>query len=359
MLLASSLIFFGSWLSYSCSGSPPTEISILWEEEKAVGLILSGDLAENREMADFTFHLGGAESSPAILGELSLADEGYLFTPLIPFTRGQRYEVRYQGLTIGSVVVPSLSAEEAGLEVLAIYPSLGQLPENQLKFYIQFSKPMREGQSGAWATLLDSKGDTVKGAFLDLQPELWNEDQTLLTLWLDPGRIKRDLIPNQKIGAPLQEGQSYQLVLSEAWPGKNGGNLLRRHVKDFVANARDSTSPKPDTWNLDIPKAETLGSLTIDFREALDYSLLQEVFAIKRPEEALIPGNWTLGPEEKSIRFTPEKPWQKGVHLLEIESRLEDLAGNNLNRPFETDLLNPVRTEKETELKQLHFEIKD
>ena len=42
------------------------------------------------------------------------------------------------------------------------------------------------------------------GTFLDLQPELWNAEGTVLTLWLDPGRIKRDLIPNKELGIPLK-----------------------------------------------------------------------------------------------------------------------------------------------------------
>ena len=38
----------------------------------------------------------------------------------------------------------------------------------------------------------------MKSIFLELENELWNPEHTQLTLWLDPGRIKRDLIPNQR-----------------------------------------------------------------------------------------------------------------------------------------------------------------
>ena len=47
--------------------------------------------------------------------------------------------------------------------------------------------------------------------FLTLETELWNADHTELTLWLDPGRIKKDLIPNQKLGIPIKNGNSYEL----------------------------------------------------------------------------------------------------------------------------------------------------
>ena len=61
-----------------------------------------------------------------------------------------------------------------------------------------FSQPMQEGVSAEHICLVKGEKDTLKNVFLDLQPELWNHDRTMLTLWLDPGRIKRDLQPNRQ-----------------------------------------------------------------------------------------------------------------------------------------------------------------
>ena len=77
------------------------------------------------------------------------------------------------------------------------------MPENLLKIYLRFSHPMREGQSDKYISLIKNGKDTLPDVFLNLQPELWNEDRTVLTVWLDPGRIKRDLQPNLKLGNPL------------------------------------------------------------------------------------------------------------------------------------------------------------
>ncbi len=41
---------------------------------------------------------------------------------------------------------------------------------------------------------------------------------------------------------------------------------------------------------------------------------------------------------ETGFLFTPEKPWETGLYKLQVESRLADLAGNNLNRLFDVDL---------------------
>jgi hypothetical protein len=41
---------------------------------------------------------------------------------------------------------------------------------------------------------------------------------------------------------------------------------------------------------------------------------------------------------EEKVNFTPAKPWSAGTYKLQIETRLEDLAGNNLGRLFDRDL---------------------
>jgi hypothetical protein len=69
---------------------------------------------------------------------------------------------------------------------------------------------MMESRSAGFIKLVKNGTDTLHDAFLDLQPELWNEDRTVITLWLDPGRIKRDLQPNLKLGAPLQQSEKYR-----------------------------------------------------------------------------------------------------------------------------------------------------
>ncbi|GAA0878345.1 hypothetical protein GCM10009119_13130 [Algoriphagus jejuensis] len=343
----------------SCGKKSGNEISITWENERAVGLVIPADLLGKPDFAQLTVRLVQEGNSVPILGELQEIDTGVLFTPLIPFTRGQSYAVLYAGSVIETIAIPELPDDEANLAVTEIYPTQDTLPENQLKLFIKFSRPMREGESASYVTLLNSDDDTLQGVFLDLQPELWNENQTMLTLWLDPGRIKRDLIPNREMGAPLETGQSYRVVISERWKGKLGGKLDQVYVKDFVVTTRDSTSPNPLTWILDIPKAGTSESANLDFSEALDFSLLQEVFRIKDKENQKITGKWEIGFEEKGIQFTPEIPWKKGKYVVEIESRLEDLAGNNLNRLFEIDLLNHSKVAEASDFKKLEFEIRE
>jgi hypothetical protein len=52
----------------------------------------------------------------------------------------------------------------------------------------------------------------------------------------------------------------------------------------------------------------------------------------------IIKGEFENSDKGKVLLFTPVANWRPGRYILEIESRLEDLAGNNMNRLFDEDL---------------------
>lgn len=197
---------------------------------------------------------------------------------------------------------------------------------------------MREGRSLTYITVLKNRTDTLKGVFLDLQPELWNADRTVLTLWLDPGRIKRDLQPNRRLGTPLAAGHQYQLVVDAAWPDEQGAALGNVTIKNFTAAQRDSLSPDPARWLLRVPESDRADPLHVRFGEALDYSLLPETLHILDESGKRVAGIWQLGDQETQMTFKPTQRWRIGTYRLRVDGRLEDLAGNNLNRPFDRDL---------------------
>ena len=204
--------------------------------------------------------------------------------------------------------------------------------------YFEFSEPMVEGSSLQHLTLIRNDRDTMRGTFLDLQPELWNSDGTVLTVWLDPGRIKRDLIPNKELGSPLQQGERYTLHVNKSWQSKNGGQLAKNYSKTFVAINRAEESPDPLTWKVSAPSSNDKQPLEIRFQQPLDNFLLRECITILNSNGDVVPGEMVIDDEERTLRFVPHEPWTKGTFALRIESRLEDLAGNNLNRPFESNV---------------------
>ncbi|HVG17292.1 MAG TPA: Ig-like domain-containing protein, partial [Chitinophagaceae bacterium] len=179
-----------------------------------------------------------------------------------------------------------------------------------------------------------------------------------LTLWLDPGRIKRELIPNQKLGAPLQKGRKYSIAVSGQWESAQGLAINRLHTKNFITTARDSISPQPLLWKLQLPKEGTLEPLTMTFNEALDYFLLQETVSILNNREEAVKGSIKLSGDEKSLQFVPQQKWQKGKHIIRVASYLEDLAGNSIERPFDRDIRLP-KTATVKSFIDKEFEVKD
>jgi len=326
-------------VSFGCRDEQKN-ISIIWDTDKAKGIRIPEHFfhgisrdsirkyAHVRSLAD--------KDSTNILGEYTISDR-ILFEPLIPFSRGLTYELIFRDKKIGEFFIPAVDTHDAP-QLLACYPKQDTVPENLLKIYLRFSHPMREGQSNKYIRLIKNGTDTLHDVFLDLQPELWNEDRTVITIWLDPGRIKRDLQPNLRLGAPLQEKGKYKLIVSKQWQDAQGVPLQKDFTKSFIVGKRDSLSPDPDRWKILPPKAGSQQPLTIDAGEPLDHFLLMESFRVAGKDGNTIKGKFETDQKDKICSFTPAETWVAGNYALLIESKLEDLAGNNLNRPFDRDI---------------------
>jgi hypothetical protein len=340
-----SFLFFIVFTCSICCQRPTekTSATVVSKNGKAVGVVIRGVGVKEKDLSNrIKIQLIKSGERVPILGEFKVDGRDAIFEPLVPLTRGLKYEILLDGEFFSAIEIPTGDFDAP--ELLSIYPSQDTLPENLLKMYLHFSEPMVEGSSLEHITFLRSNNDTLHGTFLDLKPELWNAEGTVLTLWLDPGRIKRDLIPNQTLGSPLRAFEKYILQISASWPGKNGLLLRQPFTKTFITTQRDDISPQPQRWNINIPASETNDPLEINFQEPLDYFLSKETFRIFTLKKE-VSGNIEMARNEMVLLFIPEGPWQKGKYSLEIESRLEDLAGNNLNRPFDRDVENKDQTD--------------
>jgi hypothetical protein len=329
---ALSLIFFVLTLLNSCKAKD--EISIVWEDNRAKAIVIPKSIFDGGDIDQLQVRL--QKHIDPVLGEFEKEDDAVLFKPAVPFTTGFIYEVFFRKEMIGSVSIP-LPANARKTALIQIYPSTDTVPENLLKIYLQFSASMREGEALQYIHLLDENRDTLHDVFLDLQPELWNKERTALTLWLDPGRIKRDLIPNRKMGNPLRKENWYTLTVSAEWKDVQELPLQKTMVKKFFVGERDSYSPELASWNIQTPKAGTNQPLQISFGESLDYFLVGETINILTEKNEIIPGQIKIGDKERMIAFTPQQQWKEGHYRLQVKAILEDLAGNNLNRPFDRD----------------------
>lgn len=326
---------------WQCSPrSPQAEVG--WEGSKAVLVSIGSDVCSRENL-----HVRVSPSTDNInmLGEWTEESGRFVFRPVVPFTRGQQYEVVCGDKIISTFqVAPST---EGNPKLLAIYPTRDTVPLNLLKVYFQFSQPMAESQSAKHIFLLHNT-DTLWDTFLDLQPELWNEDGTRLTLWLDPGRIKRDLIPNRELGNPLVEGEKYKLIVAKGWKSREGMRLEETSEKLFTVGPRDATSPSMVSWAIQPPVANTTDTLNVVFAEAMDYSLAQLAIRVVFNGTSVV-GTAFVTNGESQWKFVPDSVWQPGTYQLVAEGRLEDLCGNNLNRPFDRDVTKQKTTGEKAE----------
>jgi hypothetical protein len=226
--------------------------------------------------------------------------------------------------------------------IVRVSPSQNVLPENLLKFYIEFSGPMNRGEAYEHLHLLNSAGKPVELPFLELGEELWDRRGVRFTLLFDPGRIKTGLRPREEAGPVLEAGKSYKLVIDRDWRDAEGDPLANEFRKPFRVGPTDSTQPDPKTWTLERPQPGTRAPLVATFPEPLDRAMLGRVLGIVDASGAAIAGSSKVGDDETSWSFTPEASWQPGRYSLLIDTRLEDRCGNSIARPFEVDVFEKV-----------------
>jgi hypothetical protein len=273
----------------------------------------------------------------AILGRRSISGDTLFFEPLAPFTMEERYTAIYDDYLIHHFRVP-LPEDYARARVEQIYPSADTLPANLLKFHILFSRPMQMGSVYSHIALLTADGDTINRALLPLDPPLWNADRTVLTLWMEPGRIKRDLGPYEKLGPILKAGHSYLLVVDAAMKDENGQALAAPRRQTFYATGRDTLRPDAESWRLSVPAAGSGAPLTVHFGETLDWATLTTYLEVQNASGEVLGGSWLVSNQERQAGFSPARPWKAGRYRIRINPKLEDVAGNNIHRLFDREV---------------------
>jgi len=232
-----------------------------------------------------------------------------------------------------------IDIREPAATVTKIFPTTDIVPANLLKFYIHFSRPMREGRATFdRITLVDEDG--VEAAAPWRPTELWNPDSTRLTLWIHPGRIKQGVSLREVEGPVLVVGKRYRLIVTTAMLDSAGRPLAAEGVKQFTVGPDDDRQPLLEQWRVTAPSAESREPLRINFPESLDRHLAERCIEVVDPTGKTIEGTMTLLDNERSAEFQPadKRSWSAGEYSIKVDDVLEDLAGNTPRRPFEVDL---------------------
>ncbi|WP_242119064.1 hypothetical protein [Aestuariivivens sediminicola] len=339
------LVFFCFMIFINCKDEPAIRnFTVNYENAKAVSV--SFDFASTKA---FSIHL--KDRATPILGEYRTEGVTQIFTPVVPFSDGLTYAVVMDEKVVSIFSIKNDTVESP--ELVGIYPSTNELPENLLKMYFQFSQPMEElGESLEHITVFNRTLNKEEAVFLELESELWNKDHSLLTLWLDPGRIKTDLIPNRKYGLPLLEGHEYEIRIDANFRGANGRPLKTGYTKSFKVGKSDRMKPSSEDWEISVSGDK----VSIEFNEPLDAILLKECFRIVNTENKEIPCFSKIEAKEQVLHLVFPQQLNKGEYKLLVDTRLEDLAGNNLNRLFDVDLSSKNNMDTSL-LKEIRFKI--
>lgn len=311
----------------------------------------------------------GGTNLPPVLGHYQVLNDRLRFDPQFPVEPGVTYRVELQTQNLPKFAAPKIPmvtawfrlAEPARISktfVEHVYPSPNKLPENLLKFYIHFSGPMSRGGIYEHIHLLDETGRPVELPFLEINEELWNPELTRLTLFIDPGRIKRGVKPLEEVGPAIVAGKRYTLMIDQDFRDSDGNPLKSAFRKVFAATPPDRVPPDPAHWIIKAPRAGTREQLEVRFTEPMDHALAQRLLWVMTPDHQRLAGQTALPDGEKTWRFAPNATWNRGQYRLVANNLLEDLAGNSLGRPFEVDVFERVQEKILDETVALPFEVR-
>ncbi len=286
-------------------------------------------------------HGGGWPVVPPVAGSFLIEGEAAWFVPRFPFVDGVSYSLLV-GSVCGAEVWDIRRASSKGsttTEALEIYPTAAELPVNLLRVYVHFSAPMSEGWAARAITVTRADtGETLDDVFLPPEPELWDAQRKRLTMLLDPGRIKRGLVPNLEFGYPLVEGTTVRITIDPAFRDATGQPLRAGMARSYDVGPPLRSRLDPAAWQVTTPAAGSRDPLQVEFDRPLDHGLLQHCLSVRDSGDVTLDGMGEIGKREHSWSFAPDVPWKTGDYQLVVEPRLEDVAGNTPARVFDRDV---------------------
>lgn len=315
-----------------------------WIEVRGLGTARARQLDRTLDGEEWSTRFGvytgtvlPAADQPGLLGDWRVVEGQVRFEPRFALLPEQPYVAVWR--QAGAVVAQARFTLPAGGDrpptvVAGIYPSADLLPENLLRFYVQFSASMSRGGAAEHVRLYDDRGTEVQDPFVVPQQELWNPATDRLTLIIDPGRIKRGVGPNETLGPMLRVGQTYRLVVAEGWLDGRSRPLADPFEKTFRVGPADRQSPDPQQWRIEVP-ADSQADLVVRFVEPLDHALARRMMGVETAAGERLEGQIHIEPGEMGWRFAPRTPWRRGEYRLIVDPALEDLAGNSPRKLFD------------------------
>ena len=226
----------------------------------------------------------------------------------------------------------------APTRVLSIDPTADAWPANLLRVYIHFSAPMSRDSGMGKITLRGADGVEITDAFLPLDTDFWSPDHRRYTVFFDPGRVKRGILPNRQQGRALVNGKRYVLEISREWRDGLGHPLAGNYRHEFSAGPAIEQPMRVEDWTLSRVAAGSRAPLEVKFPWPIDRGLADRALQVVTSSGAPVPGKGALVDGDTVWFFTPETNWAPGHYQLTALPILEDPSGNQVGRAFEVDM---------------------
>jgi hypothetical protein len=300
----------------------------------------AGKLTQEAGEALLHLHLvTDGNDGPTMLGAYERRGDSLVFVPRFPLQPDKTYRVHAtgpdgKGATVDYKVPARPAAPRA--DVVMLWPTPDVLPANQLRFHIQFSRPMRGGPDiFKQIQLLDADGNEIFDPWLP--DELWSEDDTMLTLLIHPGRIKWGVLLRCLLGPVLEPDRGYTFVIKAEMLDADGRKLAKESRKKFRTSAEDRVRIELSAWKLAAPKAGTAEALTVNFGKTLDHLSAERFLKVVDAKGQPVAGKGESARDGKSWKFTPAAKWTAQDYNVVVDDRLEDTAGNTPRTAFDVD----------------------
>ena len=187
---------------------PQGAIDVLWWPGKAAPAGQCGDW--ERLVASFRVYAEAAGPASPMVGAYEVLADRFRFTPRFPLREGTGYAISFDEDCIFAVEAVACAAEtppDAVFEieaaryqaarVAAIEPRTDRLPANLLRFYVHFTEPMAQGNVYEHIIARSAPmGPRYRPPFSTSRGASGTGSRNVLTVLLDPGRIKRGVGPN-------------------------------------------------------------------------------------------------------------------------------------------------------------------
>jgi hypothetical protein len=291
---------------------------------------------------------------PAMAGEWATEKDRITFTPKYPLKPGTKYRV--QGLDKARTVIVPQAESRKQTVVTRIDPTTSELPENILRFYVEFNQPMPRGDVYDFVDIYTEKGKKIEWPFVRLTEELWNTDQTRLTLLIDPGRIKKEVKPRIDLGPVFVNGHKFTLVVSGKWPTLEGGTLGADVRKTITIKPPVDEAIELKNWKLS-PPTDAAAALNVTFDRLMDHHLLMRTLSVIDADGREVKGKAESKNDDHDWTFRPQENWKSAKYNLRAETVLEDVCGNRIGMPFEVDLLKAAPKEVKAKFVDIPFTV--